>query len=282
MYVATAAVVAALQLLSSWAGAGLMMSDPRAFVESMVENDLLWADQLDVNVKVDTALVTPAAMAVLRKLNVVDGAGRPLQPAAGKKAPPTVATVNALTVVVEVACVRAHQGDAVEFALAVAASAFKCRTLPLVLAQTLAIDATVQYRVAANFQRPRAVWDTLGRYLDKLSGYRESLRTVAEMHRLWATVVKQTLPPLPGNEHGTMGDAARFRGLVEDALRVTCDPSAAAAVYERLDVGGPETWDTADATKAAYEGAQHELDDTMDRLPVSTMDRKLWKEYLHT
>lgn len=285
------------------------MDDAPSFVFEVMKNDDLWKEKLSVYVKVDTAMVPVAAKNVLKEL----GAGTTDQPAAtadnsqpaavdepqpaaaaaDDSQPATetrpeagrtsVVTVNALLVVAKVVLSYHQESEALEMAMSVIASSVKCNALQYVSVQLRAVDIMMS---AADFdreviaQRISDVWNTLLSYLDKLSQLKEPLGVESEMYREWETVAVNWSAPK------AVAIAAtelfqKIRKLMDDSLSATCQHSAYEQYEARLGLN-PETenWDSPEGVAAIFNKCQDALDTMFGTIPISTIDLKLWNEFL--
>lgn len=253
-----------------WASAELIMYNAQDFVAEVMQNDLLWAPYLNVNVNLDLNAVSYTGQRIIHDLSVVE------QPAAATAAGQHVTRVHALTVVARVVTSHFHESDALELALVVIASAVKCNTLQYLAMQVREVRGTEEEPAPTDVERLLIVWDTMVQYLDKLARLKEPLTDEAPMYREWEAVVRSS-----GTGTSKYAELAPFAEIVGKKLESTCADPVKVEFFETLKHDSEiENEGSSDSAQTVFARSQNELKKMFEVLPVSTMDGSLWDVYL--
>lgn len=283
-------------------------------LESVMENDDYWTELLYVPIKVDVTKVSTAAREVLQRLKAItpELAEKPIaepekkpaaessaQPVEGSTAQPEkseanptekseetkvdhvfqVVSANALHVVADVVSLHTGESDALEFGIAVMASAVRCSVLQYVAVQVHAIERSLDSQPAAvNATRLTAVWDTLVLFLNTLTRLKESVAIESELHQRWVMVVEQMIARTLKADNLTS-----FQKLMDANHKSTCSNVVSPEqVPEQFGFNKEtENWSTVDGINAIFNKSQKALDNIFKHFSVNTDNLSLWRVYLN-
>lgn len=276
--------------------------DKLTFLYDVVKEDEYWMQYLDVEVKIDPAVVSIAAKNVMQDLNLVQSAQVAHRPAPAPPNPEPVDTsrlstssdekpkdggesvvsAKALRLIVDVVTKHNKESDAIEFGMVVMTSAIKCKILPYILIQLKVIEELMDREDPETVYRPKTIWKNLVQYIDKIALLKDSLHVAAEMYHKWSIVVSQTFGATLDSITGTIGDVKPFKELLQSTLNELCVVNTVEEIEALLNFNPDvEKWDTPEGPRAIFHKCQNKLQEVFDGLPFTTMDLTLWSDYLN-
>ncbi|VVC39266.1 Hypothetical protein CINCED_3A025836 [Cinara cedri] len=284
---------------------GLIMYDTKSFLFEVMENDAIWAEILNVEINIETSILSIAARSVLREMGITtpDNHEQVSQPEmnsnevvnvqsmmiskganveADYTKPKTkkIVTANALHVLVHIVAMHYQESNALEFGLSVIVSAIKCQFLQIISIMLRVINETQikEYNVPDYL----VVWNNLELYLDKIARLKDSMAFEGAMYQEWQTVVANT--DFIGIEsQPILGDVKPIMNLVEQSLLSSCESkSLTNQRLEHVNIN-PETdsWRNVKGLHSIFENADNALEKLSRRIPVSTMEKNLWDLYVN-
>lgn len=296
LIVFTAAVTTSL---FSWDGASghRIMYDSREFLMNVMENDEFWFPYLAVKIKINTAVVSTAALNVLKDLNTYapqpgdepldrphrskpngrkrkrnKRAARAMQRSIGLQ---PVVTAVALHVIADVVTGHHEESDATEFGLSALASAVKCNVMQHLVLQLQSVRLTPAADTYEKSVRLVAIWKNLVAYLDKLGRLKEPLNAEATLYQEWEKAAKEVA------KGETTIHLEHVQRMVQDNLKSSCDTSTIEQILAELGFDMyTENWDSPDGVKAIFDKSRRMLDNMFRELPISTMGSELWDDFL--
>jgi len=263
----TLTVLAVLAVLAATARTMSIITDTHKFLERIVNDDQHWAPVLDARVKIDTAVLSPSALALLRGLDAIqpehDEARRAriMWRPSSSKAPAddaAVVTVNALEVIVEAVTVHFYEGGAMDLAMSVFASVIRCNALLPIAIQVRAVGVIGGRADAAMLM---AVLKNLITYVNKVTRLKDPLTAEPELYAKWLTAIGH----IGTDDAAAAVDMSAMSRLLQDHLHAACimDDDGAQDVQE-------------DEAKTTFDAAQAKLDEFVKNIKVDTMDIQIW------
>lgn len=267
------ATMAVVTLLWIRASSEMIIADTRAFIVDMMRQDARWAPYLNVNVKVDTGVLTVAARNVLAS---VAKAGGTVQTGEDAAAADGTVTVNVLHAIGEVVSAHAEEGDAFAFGMSLIASAVKCTVLKDVWLQLRVLGAQLPDSLHAYPAWMSDVRTNLTGYIDKLARLKEPLAVETRIYRAWTDALWESTPLRSGDHvrpaSVAVGDVAPTRNLVYESLTSACELCAEDA----------ENWTTHDDVSRIMADSQARLDEIFRELPIRSMHIAQWMDVFNT
>ncbi|VVC39269.1 Hypothetical protein CINCED_3A008259 [Cinara cedri] len=317
------------------ASGGLIMYNTRSFLFEVMENDIYWADLLNIEIKVEMSIVSSTARLVLEEMQMIpvtnnghtsqhikgvnDGVadsqnkkncsgdsntksemvseikshvrpwinfyeGENSQKVCKDDCTQTghvkckfshIVIPNALLVLTHIISMHHKESNALEFGLAVIASAIRCQILQLFAIMLWAMIGTSE---SYNKSRYIIFCNHLKNYLDKMARLKETMTVESDVYWKWVTVMAHSdlnvEPPITG-------DLKPIQNLVIQSLRSSCDCEN--FVNNKItEILNSETDPDHPLNKQlVFDYAQESLEKLFQRIPIGTMEMNLWDQYLN-